>query len=315
MKKNCTSKERGGGISVFESSGLILIRTTIYSSKSNFGGLFYFQENYKIPIQIIACSFFTSYGIVNLIDTFNSYVRLSDITFQNNSNNIFGISYSTFETQNITIKNHICYASNQGCLLSGNSLSKILLNKIKLVSLTSKISAGNIFLEQASIQIMNSEFDSSQTSKSMGSCMLLQNSTANITFSKFKNFSINCIYSILNGYLQIDQSVFDDKAFNSQKNVEFGVLVCSSCSLLSIKNCNFSGGSGSLYGGAISIVANYFFSTKYEIRIENNYISENLANLKGGALYLYNVNATIINNTFSKNMAESGGAVFFDNQG
>lgn len=314
FKKNCTSKERGGAIIIFESSGLTIFNTQINSSKSNFGALFYFQENYKIPIQIIGCKFFGSYGNANLIDSFNSYVRINDTIFQDNSNNIFGVSSTTLELNNITIKNHICYSSNQGCLISGNFLSLIVLNRINLNSLTS-LSAGNIFLEQCSILIKFSDFNSFQTNKFMGSCMFLQTSNANVTFSNFQNFSVNCIYSTLNGNLMIDQSNFENKDFITNANPDYGDLVCSSCSSFSITNSNFSRGSGAMKGGAISIFSEKYFSTKNEIKIDNNKFSENLANLMGGAIYLYNVNASVVNNTFLKNMAKIGGAIYFNNDG
>lgn len=186
---------------------------------------------------------------------------------------------------------------------------------MQLKLMISTVSAGNIFLEKCSILIKFSDFNSFQTKKFLGSCMFLQTSEANVTNSNFENFSVNCIYSSLNGNIMIDQTNFNNKEYVTNVNQDYGNLVCSLCSSLSITNSNFSGGSGALNGGAISIFSDKYFSTKNEIKIQNNLFSENKANLLGGAIYLFNVNASVLNNTFLKNLAEIGGAIYFNNDG
>lgn len=283
--------------------------------KSSIGSIIYSAENLGTLSIITNCIFQNNYGSLNIIDSANTQYQITNCEFYGNVNNLFNVDSSHLSLMNITIKNQNCFSSQQGCVFKAIGTTKLYLSNLNIEDVDS-LTSGNIYIENSFLFFENFSLAKSYNKYLEGGCIYAVGSTISLAQANFSRFSINCILFEDKGNLTIFNSIFDNElntvAITSKKDQK-GIISLDSISYFNINRSKFCNSKGAIDGAALRIVMNRLFFTDQVLIISNNeFISNNAENL-GGAIYLYNANATIFNNTFLKNKAKEGAGIYCNN--
>jgi len=296
-----------------ESSNLVLKNSTINKSFAQYGSIFYLEENYAGFLAIENCFFYLNSAVFDLIHFGQTFLKIKNCSFSNNTNTLFYLLFSHFELFDSVVQNHACLRDFPGCLIYSNDNSVISINLSFFENIISEKEEGTIYLETSKIIISYITMSSLKTIKKQGSCISNYNSTLDIFSSEFDSYDINCLYSF-QSIITINQSLFHNNISSESNKINYyGTFYCSSCKKVSIIKSKFVGNSNSFDGSAIYIIAQ-INDILLESEILYSYFSQNLAE-ESGTIYIYNQNVSIQSNLFEKNFAKRGAGVFCDNDG
>lgn len=307
---NC-SASRGGVISLNEGSSTIIKNSTFNGNFANEGGIVHSLEDYKSIITISDSIFLNNDGEFNLFTGIDSNFLVSDSKFINNANMVFSLTRSTLVLNGINIYNHLCSKKYKGCISNGLE-THMTINNLTLYDINTTLEdAAGFYLENSFGEFTNINFNYMQSSKRIGNCFYLLNSTLVLNFGKFQNHEQNCL-NAQNSTLLLNNTFFNNE--NTLKRLPsiyfwFGTIYCESCLQFILTNSFFNMNHLGSLGGAISLYSNindYSISAKfYNVSFKGNQASD-----LGGAIYLNNVQASLNFCTFTENKADKGGAIY-----
>lgn len=304
------SAPKGGVFSVMEGSSLTIVNSTFINNVAESGGLFHGLENYDSWINIFNSSFTHNYGDENLFNLMNSNLNIVNTSFSNNTNLLFSLAQSRTTFLDLKISNHFCENTAFGCLI--NSLqSDIIGEEIKFYENENILEEGITFFELSNVSFHSVYFENLRNFKNIGSCYDMRSSSLNINKGNFSNYDYNCIFAI-NSTILINNSIFDNSQFQEeQKNIftRYGTVFCQSCTGLFVYNSAFRFNFLSDFGGSIGFIS--LLKENLTIYLQNSEFKANKVKKHGGSLYLKEINAAIINCSFSENRAYAGAAIYF----
>lgn len=300
----------GGTIFVFENSRITIFNSNFLNNYANYGGVIFLQENANFYSHLISCAFINNSGLNNIIDFQNTYLTINDSSFTNNKNLLCSATFSVITMINVTIINQYCYLKIIGCLIESDG-SSIILEDSHIENITNLFSNDIFYLENTYFS-MNSSFMDNITS-----CFSVYSSQLKILSTTFQNYEQNCIFSKKNSIITIRESNFSNENFhfndNDEKIKNFGAIYCEDFLEVEITGTSFSYNQNILIGSAIHLTHTITFNESSNAIIANSYFYHNYALDLAGAIYIYDQNSSIINNSFSNNVAARGGAIYIEN--
>lgn len=284
---NCFSFSNYGCLFVSENSIL-----NFTSSKFLFcnGLLILFQENYTPNSTISDSKMFNNNAKSSLFDLSNTNLIVVNSNFENNENNVFSCISSFISIIKTNFTNLKCLYDLPGCLISGNYESTIQIYDSFFFNLVHEKEEGMIYLENSQIQIFSTKIQQTRTGKRKGDFLSVINSSIKIIDSINIEYYSNWGY-IVKSNLTIANSTFSNSVGVAidKNDLIYAVILCLSCTEISISETFFYNNTHGILGAALQIVS-------------NNDVTE----------ITRSYNFKIINSTFEKNEAESGGAIYIN---
>ncbi|MDO5852177.1 MAG: hypothetical protein Q4Q23_06790, partial [Methanobacteriaceae archaeon] len=217
---------------------------------------------------------------------------------QNTSNKIINTQF----TNNTLNYNNSNYNSNGGAIhiTTTNDGTKSITEKIEITNSTfinnsARKDGGAIFSKIAETAITNSLFINNKaisfntTQDSVGGAIKVSD-LLKVKNSLFENNSAGTLGGAISLLLQ-----------KTTSNYIINTTFIKNTQTVYNENYNFG-------GGAVSIIRINGYA---KIKLQNNIFINNSAGKKGGALYLFNNDAEIMNSDFMNNIASEGGAIFY----
>lgn len=294
---------------------LKLTNCIISNNTSNEGAIMGILDNFLSNIEILNCSFYDNFGYSSLFDIYNGQITIENSIFDENSNNLFIISFGEIKLKNIEVLNHYCDNLISGCILMSKDYSKFSSIDLKINYLKHLNMDAGIYIENSDLKMIKSSFNNIGNIKNIGSCIYSIMSNIIIEENEFLNYDYNCIYS-LNSNNIIKNSIFSNEFYNEKKNLEndkkpYGAIYCLGCQSFQISNSSISYNKDVLNGAGISLI-NLNIIRNLNDYIINCNLTHNMVNLNGGGIYFFNSKIKILNSNFIENNAEKGGAIFYD---
>ena len=312
------SAGKGGVISATEYSTLVIKNSNFTQNTAETGGIFHCLENYASSITIVNSNFNGNAGSNNLFNLMLTTVKMNECIFSNNLNTIFSLTESVLVLNHIEILNHTCNNLVSGCMINSIQDSIITSEDVIISKMNNIFEEGTIYLESSSGTFSSMDFKILANLKSIGSCFDLSSSYIFIDNSSFTSYDTNCVYAensivnINNGYFNNENAKVDLLQFGAKYEnlIKYGTIFCKSCLNFSISKTFLINNNLSDYGGGITLVS---YANDYDIfaQIYNTSFLENEVTDQGGAVYLSNVNAMILNCSFLMNKAKIGAGICF----
>ena len=306
--------QKGGIFSLNENTNFIGINSYFEENWSNEGGVMFAYDNLNSQILFQNCIFKNNSAESFLFSLLNSQINMINVSFTSNFNNLFLLTNSNLTFENSSIKNHVCSNIEYGCLAKGVQNSYIYLKQIQVFDLGNSLQGGNIYIEDSSLNVYNSNFTNMTSQTYVGVCVYGFNAlTVNINGSNFINFDYNCIL-IDNGNISINNSLFSNEKKGEKINIKinYGCIRCFLCQNFNIMNSVFLKNDFVKYGGAITLDS--FISNTGKCIIYLNKFLSNVVSENGGAILIYNSICNILECIFDSNSAKNGAAIYNDNK-
>jgi Chlamydia polymorphic membrane protein (Chlamydia_PMP) repeat len=140
-----------------------------------------------------------------------------------------------------------------------------------------------------------------------------------IAMSRFQYYSPDCLYfsDSLNVTLMgvnITDSIYSKMKLLNNFLEGGSALTLINCPYIRVFGCVVMNNANiTADGGAIYIYMDDHNPIMSDVT--GSFFVNNVATKRGGAIYIYNQNISLIKNTFMMNKAESGGAIYFDSYG
>lgn len=293
---------------VFENSKISILNSIFINNYANYGSIISLQENDKKISSMSSCTFVNNSGLNSIIDFQNTNLTIKDSNFSNNKNLLFSITFSVLNLININLIDHFCEFKLVGCFLNSKKTS-IFLENISVSNVTNVFSDDNFYIEGTYLSMKNSHLSN------IISCISAYESTIDILTSEFQNYQQNCILSKKNSYISIKSSNFSNENLQSikEKIKEYGTIYCENYIEFIVVSSNFSYNKNIIKGSAIHLTHTSIASNFSLTKIENCNFFYNYATESGGAIYIYNQNSSIINNSFISNFAKKGAGLYLEN--
>ena len=304
----CTIENNGDynrGVLVVESSVLTLTRCTIQNNGGYIGGLLLVESS---VLTLTRCTIQNNDGRAEFAT--DSILTLTENVFQNNTaenggalyihnNNILILMRNTFQNNSATFNGGSLYVQANNTLMFTENVFE---NNV-----AKSVRGALLVAENNTLIFVENMFQDNSVGMSGGGVLyVLDNNILNLTGNSFHNNSANStggvLYVKINNTLTLTGNTFQ----NNIANRSGGALTISTYNVLTLLGNTFQNNFAVRNGGAIFIDFSNNILTITQCTFQNN-----VATITGGALTVANYNTlTLKNNTFHKNEADGGGAVY-----
>ena len=186
-------------------------------------------------------------------------------------------------------------------------------------SVYSQSEGGFLYLESSNMTLAYTQLY--EVSATKGACIEgTKYSYVFIAMTSFQNYSPDCMYfsDALNVTLMgvnITDSIYSKMKLSNSFLEGGSALSLVNCPYIKVYGCVVQNNADITNdGGAIYIYMEDHIPNVMS-DVTGSYFVNNAVFKRGGAIYIYNQNISLIKNTFMMNRAESGGAIYFDSYG
>lgn len=305
--KICYSFASRGGVVLAGGMTLLNIKNSTFYSNSAEDASFLYAANSAFIILIEYCLLLDNFGMQNLFEIASSSISLSNSFLKNNSVNIFHMELANLIINSIIIENTMCQGKRGGCLLYMTSTSFLIAFKLFASNLSSTSDDGIICSSCSNLQISDSYLKNWKQNFS-GSSFYDTSSILSIKRVFICNYD-NRAFSLSGSlFIMENSSILQNiDKIRTIKNLK-GFISCLRCQDFQLISSLIKGIDNlEIKSGAIQLIESYANSI-FEI---NNSIISDSRGIMGGGLYAENISINIINSNFTKNNADSGGAIYF----